>query len=809
MSQTDKDESDISEAASCDLESFFERAARDLTPVSVTVGQQQPRFRSFIDSIQGRGQKKRLLLSPIAARSIPTKIESRIKICPLYDDPSWELSATGIVPVDDVTLAVALKDARLFSNVQASDGVMQPANDPLILVVTAGAEEDKANIFLISEIGSMQCVIETTAPFEPGSTIPLVEIVGDKRILRRAAATVTKVEPWFMPDGSQRFRCSLILSQAAVKDFSDVFDIVKDVRRVHRIMELAGMLTAFGWYEVAGYERDAIRVLGVEQDSALLQLLSSRSPRLQTHSSVRIGVDIFAVYYEMEVRILEVKNERMRVTLPLVLKRRRQHRRAERVSVPSRYELCLKFCNPTTGRVQQRSIEEISYVGLTFCSDGRDPLWEGLVLEGAELSWKGRRIVVGDLEVCSLSKHDDTFLCHTSMNNSNAANNPTLVDLIATLSHPDIRFHDGSDFSSLVDLYIQAGLFSPHMHRNLEPIIIEAKTVWTKLHRGASDVVRTLIHGPAKSPNIAMTSLRGWERAWMAQHFVSVNPKFDRAIGRLQLAQLDHVLPRSDGHYILFFVKADNKLMNAFLQNFFFTTGTTDSVTIITVELWYRSGDKAIGSVERDRLINLRAMRRDEEQLVSRAAQRYLGILPAAALSMLPGEFALPNSSKSFSKAGLLRDRICRVATFRRRPVYAVLEERSSPGLNLTWMLNASWVLPIHPQLDRDGLVLSSVLQNILNAPAQSPLGDRFLNLPERTPKKPFIDAGFELIAPVNLYVLNRAGLQRYYYYAANRYGEMKALVQRRNQRKTEPESPPAPGASMTESDAKASRGNM
>jgi len=784
MLPTDVDKSDKSDLRPREIVPFLIRAARVLTPVFLKYGVLESRYRSFVDSVQGTGNKRRLILSPIAANAIPTRVDSRIQVYSLDPELRWKLSVPGVERVDDYSVAIGLENARLIRGESASENTMQLANDPLVLATLAGIDEKKSNIFLISEIGSIECVIETTDPFEPETVLPYVEIVGDKRVLRTASATVVGVDPWFMPDGSQRYRCHLKLTHPAVKDSTDVFDTVKEVARVHRTVDLAGMLTAFGWCEVAGRGQSTVRFIRVERDSALLELCSTHVPKLQKRTTVRIGVEIFAVYYEMDVRILEVTNERIRVTLPLVLKRRRQHRRAERVRVPEQYDLCVRFYNPTTGLFRKRLVKDISYVGLTFSYNEQDPLWEGLILESTELIWKGERISVGDLEVCSLNMRDDLHLCHTSINSAGAANNPILVKLIATLSHPDIRFHTGKGNSSLIDIYLKGGLFAPHMHRNLEPILDEAMAVWTKLHSGDADVVRTLVQGPIDSPNIAMTSIRGWERAWMAQHFVSVNPKFDRAIGKLQLAQLDHVLPRSDGHYILFFVKADNKLMNSFLQNFFSTTGTTDSVTIITVELWYRTGATRNLFPNRKPDIKVRPMRRNEQKLVSRAAQRSLGILPAKALAMLPGELTLPESYKSFQKAGLHRERICRIATCRRQPVYAVLEERSSPGLNLTWMLNANWILPIHANLDPNGHVLLSVLQSIVEAPAQSPSGDRFLNLTQRMPKKAFSDAGFELIAPVNLYVLNRAGLQRYYYYAASRYGEMSALVQRRNARK-------------------------
>lgn len=784
MSRIDKDESAIPQLSSRQLLAFVEQTARLLTPVYLNFGQSQPRFRSFVDSIRGKGKEKRLVFSPVAASKIPTHFGARIEIHHSYKRSDWEISVAQVEPVDGKTAAIRLEDARFSRVTHAPKSRLQPAYDPLILVVPAGIEEENTHIFLISEISSDSCVIEATMPFEPGTAIPLVEIVGEKRILREAAASVTKVEPWFMPDGIQRFRCSFSLSQPQVKDSSDVFDRVKDVNRVHRIMDLAGMLTVYGWYEIEGYGRDVVRFLRVERDHALLECCMNRLPKLQERTTIRIGIDIFAIYYELEVRVLEVIDERIRVTLPLILKRRRRHRRAERVSIALHDEIATRFYHPATGCIFERPLEEISYVGLTFSCSNFDPLWKGLVLERSELIWKDRRIRLGDLDVRSVTERDDGRLCHTSINNPTAANNPVLIDLIATLSHPEIRFHDGTNFSNLADIYVQAGLFSPHMHRNLDPFIQEVKNVWGKLHNGASDIARTLLQGPVDSPNIAMTSIRAWERTWMGQHFFSIDPKFDREIGKLQLALLDHFLPRSDGHYILFFVKADNKVMNAFLENFLAATGSVDAVTIITVELWCCPGDRPFAPVDRDSNIAIRPMRRDDQQLISRAAEKSLGILPAAALSMRPGELVLPGSAKAFAKAGLLRDRICKVATYRRKPVYAILEERSSPGLNLTWMLNSNWILPIQPHLDHDDRVILSVLQSVLDAPAQSPIGDRFLTVSHGTNPKPLQAAGFEIIAPVNLFVFNRAGLQRLYYYVARRYGVMKALVKRRNARK-------------------------
>jgi hypothetical protein len=243
------------------------------------------------------------------------------------------------------------------------------------------------------------------------------------------------------------------------------------------------------------------------------------------------------------------------------------------------------------------------------------------------------------------------------------------------------------------------------------------------------------------------------------------------------------VLPRPDGHFLLFFVKADNRRMNSFYERFFTSAGTSEAVKRATVELWSRAGElaEAPGPVEGG--FRIRLCKSGDELLVSRAARRALGELAAAALSMLPGEIELPDTAARFAKAGLQRSRSCRLLVSRGQPLYAIIEERTPPGLNLTWMLNANWLLPIHPDLDPNGLAIEAAVRHVVQSPAQSPVGDRFVIVPEGLFGPPLQAAGFNKLAAVYLYVLNRAGVHRYYYYTASRYGEVGARMERRKHR--------------------------
>ena len=165
-----------------------------------------------------------------------------------------------------------------------------------------------------------------------------------------------------------------------------------------------------------------------------------------------------------------------------------------------------------------------------------------------------------------------------------------------------------------------------------------------------------------------------------------------------------------------------------------------------------------------------------------RAAERCLGRDSAMALSMAARELELPDTSARFARAGLERARPCRLIEHEGEVTHVLLEERTTPGVNLTWMLNATWVLPVH-RGDRGGAALRRALADVLARPAQAPTGERFVNAPAGLDRDVLRGVGFEHIASVEMFVLNRAGVHQFFQYATRRYGELDARAERRQRR--------------------------
>ena len=144
-----------------------------------------------------------------------------------------------------------------------------------------------------------------------------------------------------------------------------------------------------------------------------------------------------------------------------------------------------------------------------------------------------------------------------------------------------------------------------------------------------------------------------------------------------------------------FFVRAENSRMNAFHQKFFELTGTPESVTRVTMSLWTLRSSAAQKAPETRPGQVVRPLQGSEELLVSRAAERVFGTMATAALSMVPHEFNLPDTSRRFARLDLERSRVASVITDGSCIQAALLKEKTSPGVNLTWMLDAWWLVPV------------------------------------------------------------------------------------------------------------------
>jgi hypothetical protein len=761
------------------------RAAHDLERAIVEIGPDPLQLHTFFDRVEQGPNGRSLLLSPIAATALPRTEYGPVRIhCESAEGP-WTIVCPSIVPVSDDCARVALVDARIA----APDYMPRAAfaRRQLALVTPVGIRGSDANVFPLVELDAATCVIDAATAFELGQYLPIVELVGDRHVLRRCAATVFQIVPWCTPEGSRRFRCLLRLSESEPAVEDGLLETVSDPARVRRTLEFAAMSNTLGWYEIiagphSSTRRGEARFLEAGRDALVLSLFPTRDTRTSPRH-IKIGFSLFAVEYEMTVRVLTEDQHEISTAFPLNVRRGRSFRQ-DHAPAELTQDLRLHFRNPVSGDQAVYPVTRLSVHKLVCQVDSRaELLWEGLPLDDVRLSGTGSDIPIGSARVTTVTTHGQIRHVELAIQHSNQQNE--LTSLVSSELHSEVTIHDGQNFRNMLAIYKEAGLFAPHMRDNLDVVAPQVKRVWHAMHQEGAELVQTFVHGPPDQPDGAASIIRAWERGWLAQHMVSVSQQFNGAAGHLQLAVLDYVQRRPDGQYLIYFVKTDNRQMNSFHERFLATSGTPESIDRRTLQFWQRSGSAKSVTLDTGRCL-VQPLRRAQEALISRAAERELGMNGAAALSFLPGEFQLPDTATRFGKLGIVRKRHCAVVgSTRGVPLWAVAEEISSQGVNFTWMLNASWLFPVHGALDDDRTGLSAALQYIVERPAQTPTGDVFVNTVGAVDEALMHAAGFEKLADVYLYALNRAGLNRCYYYTSDRYGEVDARTYQRQARRS------------------------
>jgi hypothetical protein len=490
---------------------------------------------------------------------------------------------------------------------------------------------------------------------------------------------------------------------------------------------------------------------------------------------VRVRFALFGVSYETQIDVRGNGDRSLQTTFPLVLRRRRR-RRDRRVQISPRDPVRVVFWNPATRTEEQRSVVDVSFRGLSFRVDkGRDVLWPDLPLSRVALSWRERSVNLGDVEVRgTTATGDGGEICHTATSNPAVADDRTMIDLIATAGHPELTVDDGDNFRELLSTYRRAKVFYGYMVGNLELVAPQAAANVKRLRTHAPELARTLNHQTEGSIDATLSVMRAWEHTWIVQHLGTTSKEGFRWSGEMQMAALDYLLPRPEGRFVFFFIDVNNRSMNAFYSRFFDLTGTPEAIERGQRELhlWTAPRDESRSDRPPRGDLRMRAIRRTDQTLIAHAGERALGPMTAAALSLVPGEIDLPDTTRRYAAAGLVRARRARLVTRRREPRLCVLDERSSPGLNLAGHLNATWLIPV---VDVDCDAFHVALSAIEAEPCQIPGGDRFAFVPEGDAADVLHARGWTLQTKFYTHTLNRAGLLRFYEYIADRYGVLGA----------------------------------
>ncbi|MEM7449368.1 MAG: hypothetical protein AAF355_14135 [Myxococcota bacterium] len=755
-------------------------AVRGLCPVTVHFGDGRIQLQSYAHRIDIEHYE--LCLSPIEDEGVP-KRATKVYIDWYGQNTGFRLRLHSFRMREDGALGCSLSRGRL-ERLPEPDRPHRKheTGEPLMMVVPAGLDGIEVQVFPILGLSAEECTIDSTKAVPPGTVLDPVEILSDLYVIRRASAVVTQVTPWRSAHGTRRFHCRLKLHPADLQK-GCLHDVLSDPPSIQRVLRLSALRRAGGWLDAPSLGRSPAVLTELTDNSLAVELAGSLGFSGQETSvistRVRFGIELFAISYDMDVRLLNRTQDRLELSLPLVLRRRRR-RRENRTQIPEDEAVSVRFRHPVDREAYTRQVVDISYGGICILADTeKDLAWEGLPLRDLSVTWRNGVVEVGEAHIVAVDERPDgKVYFHARFEFPRISEQPDLVDLVATLGHPMLEVTKGEDFSGMLDLYTRSGIYHDYMVPNLEPVLEEASENWLRVRDHGSDLVRTLVHRDVdRSIDATVTILRSWEYTWLLQHFGAVSSNGFRWSGELQLATLNFLVGRRDFRFAFFWVEAKNRSMNALYERFFELTGTAEAIERSEVQLWALPAGAARRDPKEFEGV-VRPLLAEDESLVAHGAERAFGPMTAASLSIVPDEMGLPDTSLRYGNAGLKRDRTCFVFDDGRGPRAALLSEYLSPGLNLTWKLNATWLTPVFEDLT--GSDLTQALDFIASRPRASDSVDTFALVPTTTDQEVLRALGWEQRMHVYTYIMNRAGVLRYSQYVADRYGSVGIRASRR-----------------------------
>jgi hypothetical protein len=753
------------------------RLAHRLCPVVVDCGAERDRFETHLELDPQSGE---VLLAPLAVSLLAASVGRGPPQAIRSVDPEepWLLRNPRLVLLNDRVTRLEVMGLRV-ERMPERRPVRPPISEleSLTLTVHAGEYLLDDHVLPIVDLGAAHCTVASPLPLDTVES-SLVEIADHGEIVRRARATLVEVIPWVTAQGDRYFRCRLSLVGApSALGADDAYDRVSGAR-VRRLLTLA---QARAVRFCLGDEADGSgRIAEVGDDS--LTVLVERWPQGPPLGELQLGFDLFGTGFRARARVRSRADDRIELDLPLALRRHRQ-RREVRVDLGDEEAMTLQFRDAASGRTKRGLVRDLCARGLCFELDGPCDDWKQAKLEDARLEWSQESIPLSELQVRHASRlAASTTRCHVSFREPGER---TFDERLLSCRHPGLALHHGEDFDAMVDLYNRAGLLTPYMQDKLRPArLAELATDWRALHDRRAGLAFTLLSGVADgAAQGAVTCVRAWEHSWLLQH-LGVAPGVEPGVGpALQLAATERMMESLEADYICFFVSAENFLTNAGTNHFARHGGSSEVLSQIPLSRWI-CRPRGLGPDTHG--YEIRAARKDDEQLLGHAAKRVLGPLAARALSMAPEDFALPEISRRFARSGLERRRLAFVLSARDGLKGFLVGERTSPGVNLTMVLNAWWLLPARAGCAPDQAMVVAAMDAIVGAREDRTPEEALLLLPGTLFPEPFAGAGVRDLGSAIFGTVHRAGIPRFRYYLASRRGEVEARMGARTSRSTQ-----------------------
>jgi hypothetical protein len=750
---------------------FLRRLGRLVTPASLRIGSKEARRRTFMVGAARAEGNVQLSLGPVAncpagpARAIVDFSDA---------GRQWWVGGT-LTATSDGGAQMIVESAPSERPPRSSR--LAPDADVAFAICVVDVEGGGQHCYPILDLGVRGMRVETSVPLGVGTLLSDLIVLHRREILRNGEGVVTSCSPVLYPDGRRVYECGVRLRQVdrrgdpAIVDGQEIDDIV----RVRAILWGLSDLE----YEVAltgptGVVRGRIQQIKTADRSRVpaLRCRVNDADRLPIRSgAVTVDCSLFGSGYRFYARVVDRRGDVL--TLSPSPKLRQWHRRGEeRTPLPVTGDATISYRHPLTGARRAHLLTDLSASGFSFPPEAVDEeLWGGLPLKDVRIQLGDLAVRVPEVVIRSVSP----ARVSAEMRALPEADADRLREqLIERGPHP-IRFHEAGGFDQLVAFHQSMNMLEPDMAANLAASYAEARRTWQLAHQGAARLMRTAVVPWRGGIGASLTSVLAYERTWMFQHNAVAPGGVPAGAGQLHSTLMRLAAYRRDGEYVAGIIGAGTRAMHGLVTSFF--TQSAPAHRGATRLMLYAAAAGPVRPVD-DRIT--KRLRGRDEGLVEHVGARQLDPVCARALGLRAGEIELPRTHAAYAKLGIERRREAYGTFSDDRCAAILLRELASPGLCLSGLLSAAFLLPVVADADPDGSRRRALCELARTGPLPGDPPRRFLFLPLGQDDGPVRAAGFEPVEECTVFALHRLGILEYQRYVADKYGLLQARMRGR-----------------------------
>jgi hypothetical protein len=659
---------------------------------------------------------------------------------------------------------------------------LSPPADVAFAICLIEVEGGGRQCYPILDIGVRGLRIETSVPLALGTALGDLLVLFRREVLRSGEGVVTSCSPALYSDGRLVYECGVRYRSTSPRRIETTAGDRVEIDDVSRVRAILWALCDLEYEVTVSGPTGLVKGRMLQQAAMIdrgrvpeLRCRVSDADRLPIRSgAVTVECSLFGSGYRFYARITERTGDVL--TLSPAPKLREWHRRAEeRTPLGPGSGAIVSYRHSLTGARRVHPLIDLSSGGFSFSPGAHDEeLWAGLPL-------KEIRIQLGELSfrppVVAIRSVSPTRV---------SAEMRALPDRQADLlreqlieNGPDpIQFHDGGAFDDLVAFHRSKKLLTPEMEASMTAAFDESRRSWRIAHARSAGLMRTALVPWRGGIGASLTSVRAYERTWIFQHNAVASGPVPAGAGQLHGILMRLAAHRSDGEYVAGIISSGARGMHGLVTNFF--TQSAPAHRGATRLLLY--GAPAAPEPANDQR-SVRRLRGRDELLIEHVGARTLDPVCARALGLRAGELELPATRAAYKKLGLERARDAYGAFADDRCVAVLLRETASPGLCLSGLLSAAYLLPVLPDADPDGSRRRALCQlaRATRIPGDPPI--RFLFLPDGADDAPARASGFSPIGQCTFFALHRLGILEYQRYVADKYGMLQARLRSRSTR--------------------------